>query len=67
MKAVGVEALSAFRALGQNLQRLRLVDYEPLDVLWGSIGWSMSITELGAMAVSDGLPQAAAAGTYQAT
>jgi hypothetical protein len=63
MKEVGVEALCTFRAFGQNLQRLRLVDYEPLDAPWGSSGWSMSITELGAMAVSDGLPQPAAAGT----
>lgn len=63
MNAVGVEALGTFRALGQNLQRLRLVDYESLVVPWSSSGWSMSITELGAMTVTDGLPQPAAAGT----
>jgi hypothetical protein len=46
MKAVGVSSLSSFRAMGQNLQRLRLVDYGPLG------GWiyaepTLSITELG--------------------
>ena len=48
MRVAGVTSPNEFRALGQKLESLRLIDYGPPPEPFDHCEWSMHLTERGA-------------------